>query len=148
MVYQGCINGILLGAGYAFLIIVFHVYESSILEAVFHAIIPAVFVGILSSYVGMAMGAINGILMGAVKRSRHLTFTTKKRISYGINLLVVLGAIWLISDDSFDIDWFLLGMPSIIALAASLLATERHFNLLLTRSDARKSKAKRGMESA
>jgi F0F1-type ATP synthase assembly protein I len=152
MTLWGMVSGLLLGMLYAVLLLVPDALLTSSVSLweVITALPFLIFWGMLfGGGAGLPMGIANGLLMGAVKQSRHLTLTAKKRISYGINLLVVVvGTGWLLSDGFSYIDWFFIGMPAIIATGASLLATDRHFNLLMTQPDARKPKAKRDAATA
>jgi hypothetical protein len=152
MALWGLVSGALLGAGYMLLSILLPVLSVLLSDAYgtspnyiipdWYPLMP-VFGMLFGGVAGMLMGIANGILMGLFKQSRNLTLLQKKRTGYCINVAVTLVAMWFVTILINAISWFFVGAPSIIALAASLLATERHFNLLLTRSDARKPKAKR-----
>ena len=149
MTLWGLVSGALLGAGYALLLglvvslanMSYVGYPPNILELL-PGILFMIFYGVmLGSVAGLPLGIANGLLMGLVKQSRHLTLRRKKQISYGINLLLVLAVVFFLSDGFRYLysDWFLIGAPSIVAGGASLLATDRHFAHL----NPRKAKGKR-----
>ena len=156
MTLWGLFSGALLGAGYILLYTLFTLlpvlfsllsgaagvpYESDMYVPDWYPLM-SVFGLVIGGIAGMLMGIANGILMGIARQSRHLTWERKKRIGYCINVAVALVTMWLLILVTGEISWFFIGAPSIIALGASLLATERHFNLL-AQIDARKPKAKR-----
>ncbi len=144
MTLWGLLSGALLGASYVVLLSVMSAFSPPIysygLTELLMSLLLLMFYGFLfGGGAGLIMGIANGLLMGLVKQSRHLTLQRKKHISYGINLLVVLVVVAFLSDGFRYVDWFLVGAPALVAIGASLLATERHFAHL----DPRKPKEKR-----
>jgi hypothetical protein len=77
---------------------------------------------------GLMLGLANGLLMAPVRYGADfLSLGVRRILCYGINLLLVVAGVRMIIPSYLHMDWFLVGAPSIIALAASLLATERYF---------------------
>jgi hypothetical protein len=151
MTLWGLVSGALLGVLYLSLALFLHQGVSvHSLDMLIRGTIALVILGsVFGGGAGLLMGFANGLLMYFVKKNRQLVHSQKKYFSYGVNLMMVLAVLILSFPTSGNLDWFrLFGAPGIIATGASLLATERHFNLLLTQPDARKPKAKRDAATA